>query len=984
MFRPGTRSDRRFRVYHELMQHKVKEILLISSPYDAWVMEQDRGLSEAIVHEYRGLNLSHPPRLTWVASVQEATEKLQTKKFDLAIIIAEFIESLSPEVTEKLRKFAENIPVVRLFHRSPDRIVAQLEHIPSYPLERYFMWSGDTKLFLASIKSIEDELNAERDTHHSAIRVIIFVEDSAKYLSSLLPVLYQELVKQTQRVMEKGLNEEHRMLAMRVRPKILLASSFEGAIELFDRFEQYVLGVISDVRYSRNGKLDGNAGIHLLECVHKKRFDIPLLLTSSESVNCEKAKTIPASFVDKNSPSLHMEVRAFFLKKLGFGEFRFCSKDNREIARASDLRDLGNGLLQLPDDIFMKHWLRNDFSRWLFSRGETLLAQEIRAVQTEDFGNDLEKMRKYLHHKIHTRRMERQKGVIVDFDAEAYDQDTEFLKIGDGSLGGKARGLAFFSTWIDQLTTLRADFDQVQLDTPQTLILTTECFEEFIQINTLDQIIKSDISDEDIAEHFRKGALSDIVLVKLKGFLIKNTNPIAVRSSSLLEDSKYRAYAGLYSTYMLANDHASLETRLAQLTDAIKMVFASTYFERPRSFSLRVGNRIEEEKMAVIIQPIVGSQYNQYYYPAVSGVAQSHNYYPFGRQKSEDGIATIALGLGKAVMEGEKTLRFSPAHPGVLPQRSNVDDILDNSQRKFYALQLGEEASSLSIDEEAGLAERHLHDAKEEFPVRLLSSFYDPQSHSLRDSYQPEGIPVLTFSEILKYNLFPLSQMLQALLAEGQKAMRCPVEIEFSVDLPEKSTQKPRLAILQIRPMGAREELRKIDVDISNPSACFCISHNALGNIENTEMRDIVYVKPDVFDPACSIDIAMQIRGINAALHAAGRRYLLIGPGRWGSADHWLGIPVGWSDICEVGAIVEATHPLVHAEPSQGSHFFHNITSLGISYLNVGHHEEDLLDYQWLSQLSYVAETSHVIHAACSKAFTLKVDGRRSVGMLSK
>lgn len=984
MFRPGTSVNRRFEIFHELMPHKVRHILLISSPYDAWVMEKDRGLSEAIVHEYRGLNLSHPPRLTWAGSLEEATESLEDGRFDLVIIIGEFFESFSPDLTTKIRQFAPNIPVIRLYHRSPDRISEQLEHVPTYPLERFFLWSGDTKLFLASIKSIEDELNVTKDTSHSGIRVIIFVEDSAKYLSSLLPVLYKELVKQTQRVMEKGLDEEHRMLAMRARPKILIASSYEGAMDLFKKFEPYVLGVISDVRFSHGGQIDGSAGIQLLKAILKKRFDIPLLLTSSESTNGEKAATIPASFVDKNSPTLHQDVQSFFLKRLGFGEFSFRLADGQEIARANDLRELGNGLLELPDEIFIDHWLRHDFSRWLFTRGETLLAHEIREVRAKDFDNNLTQMRQYLHQKIYTRRMQRQKGVIVNFDADAYDVDTEFLKIGDGSLGGKARGLAFFASWIDQSATLRKEFEQVKILVPRTLVLTTECFEEFIAANRLEPVIKQELSDEAIATHFRQGALPEATLVKISAFLDKNTLPLAVRSSSLLEDSKYRAYAGLYSTYMLANDHDAHEMRLSQLADAIKLVYASTYFSQPRSFSLRVGNRIEEEKMAVIIQPTVCSRYNQYYYPAISGVAQSHNYYPFGKLKPEDGIATIALGLGKAVMEGGKSLRFCPSHPEILPQRSTVDDLLDNAQRQFYALEAGNKELSLTIDEGAGLIHRDVVEAGDEFPVRMLSSKYNPQEHAIRDSGQGNGIPVLTFSEILKYKMIPLPEILAALLAEGQQAMRCPVEIEFSLDLPENSQQKPQLAIVQIRPMGAREEMRKITVNAKDRSTSFCLSHNALGNTDNDELTDIVYVKPDSFDPSATVDIAAQIRSFNATLETAGRRYALIGPGRWGSTDHWLGIPVGWRDIAGVGAMVETTHPLIHAEPSQGSHFFHNITSLGIPYLNVGHHESDRLDWDWLTQLQIISETSHVVHATFPKSITMKIDGRNSIGVLSK
>ncbi len=470
MFQPESHPDRRFKMFHELMGCKIRNILLISSPYDAWVMEMDRGLSEAIVHEYRGLNLSHPPRLTWVDSVEDATKLLQHQSIDLVIVISERFNSFPVDITQQLRQVSPKIPVVKLYHRISGKVIEELEHVPSLPLERFFLWNGDTTLFLACIKSIEDELNVTSDTRLTGIRVIIFVEDSARYLSSLLPVLYEELVKQTRRVMKKGLNEEHRLLAMRVRPKIMVASSFESGMELFERFEPYVLGVISDVRFSRGGKINGRAGFDLLETIHKKRFDIPLLMTSSESCNAERARLVPAAFVDKNSPTLHLDVRTFFLKKLGFGEFSFKDEDGKEISRATDLHELGNGMLTLPEEVFLKHWRCNDFSRWLFTRGESGLANAIRHVTAEDFDNDLSRMREFLHQKIHSRRMQRQKGVIVDFDADAYDVDTEFLKIGDGSLGGKARSLAFFSSWLDLKSSLREQFTKVTIRFPQTLV----------------------------------------------------------------------------------------------------------------------------------------------------------------------------------------------------------------------------------------------------------------------------------------------------------------------------------------------------------------------------------------------------------------------------------------------------------------------------------------------------------------------------------
>jgi hypothetical protein len=460
--------------------------------------------------------------------------------------------------------------------------------------------------------------------------------------------------------------------------------------------------------------------------------------------------------------------------------------------------------------------------------------------------------------------------------------------------------------------------------------------------------------------------------------------PLAVRSSSLLEDAQFRAYAGLYKTYMLANDHEDLQCRLDQLIDAIKMVYASTYFQAPRAFSRRVGNRIEEEKMAVIIQQLVGDRQGDFFYPAISGVAQSHNYYPFSRMTPEDGIATIALGLGKAVMEGGKSLRFSPRYPSLLPQRSSVDDILKNCQRHFYALKMGEPVCRLGIDDAATLVKREVMDAANEYPVTQLAGTYDPNEHRIRESAYGLGLKVITFAAVLRFDLFPLAGLLEALLKVGREGMGCPVEMEFSVDLPADQGRKPRLAILQIRPMGAREEMTAVQISAEDRLNAICISHQALGNTITTDMADIVYVRPEVFDPAHSTEVARQIAKLNASLLGAGRKYMLIGPGRWGSADHWLGIPVGWDDICGVGAIVETVHPRIHAEPSQGSHFFHNITSLGINYLNVGHHPSDHLDQQWIESLPVETQFEHVLHLTNPQPLTLKVDGRNSIGVILK
>jgi CheY-like chemotaxis protein len=974
--------DPRFKIFHELMGRKVREILLVSTLYDAWIMEEDCRLSERIINEYRGLNLSSPPRLTWVSSKSEALKALERRQFDLVISMHRHSDSDALSLGQEIKKRAPDLPVVHLAHGALPSTECYLDESPPAGIDKTFVWSGNTDLLLAIVKSAEDRMNVLADTQSAGIRVILFVEDSPEYLSSLLPIVYRELVIQTQALLEQGLNEEHRLLTMRARPKILVAESYEEAIALYEKFEPYILGVISDVRFPRNCKLDASSGVDLLKKVKKERFDIPLLLASSESSNAEAASQIPATFVDKNSPGLLSDVRRFIKDQLGFGDFVFRTPDGKELARASNLRDLEKLLPTIPADSFHYHGVRNDFSRWLFARTEILLASKLRPATLADFDYDIERVRTVLIDLIKTRRRERQKGIVVNFEVEEFDPDIEFLKIGQGSLGGKARGLAFMSALLQRWPSILEKFDRVNIVIPQTLVITTDGFETFVDTNNLKSLAKEDLPDEEIAARFLAGEFPQWITEALKTYLAHIKYPLAVRSSSLLEDAQFRAYAGLYKTYLLPNDHPDLECRLDQLQDAIKLVWASTYFYNPKAFARRVGHRTEEEKMAVIVQQLVGEKYGEYFYPAISGVAQSHNYYPFAKMKPEEGICTIAMGLGRMVMEGEKTLRFSPKYPQQLPERSTVEDILENAQRYFYSLKIRGEYPRLGVDETVTLAKREISDAGDEPPVKRLASTYIPAEHRIRDTTHVPGYRLLTFAQVLKYDLFPLAEILSDIMEMGRTGMDCPVELEFSVDLAIKTDDKPRFALLQIRPMSARQELMKVAIENAEKERAFCLSSRALGNCVNNDMADIVYVNPDTFDPGRTPQIALEIGQMNAKLLQTGHKYVLIGPGRWGSADRWLGIPVTWSDISGVGAMVETAHDQLKAEPSQGSHFFHNITALGICYLTVLEAQDNFLDWHWLTTLPVTSQTDYVIHVKLDTPMALKVDGETSQGVI--
>ncbi|HVO83901.1 MAG TPA: PEP/pyruvate-binding domain-containing protein [Syntrophobacteria bacterium] len=970
--------DPRFKIFHELMARKVREILLVSTLYDACIMEEDGRLAERIVHEYRGLGLSEPPRLTWASSAEAALGYLDRTDSDMVITMRRLADMDVYAFGERLKTKNPQLPLILLSHTAPDPRTSP-RHFKKPGIDRTFVWTGNTDLIIALVKSVEDEMNVTHDTDRAKVRVILLVEDSPIYLSILLPVLYRAVLLQTQAVMEQGLNEEHKLLTMRARPKILIAEDFEEATNLYERYLPCLLGVISDTRFSRDGELDDKAGITFLSRVKREQPDVPLLLTSSEPSNAEQAFEIPAEFIDKNSHALQDEVRSFLTGHLGFGDFVFRLPGGHEIDRVSNMHSFEKILPTIPVESFYYHWSRNDFSRWLFARSEIILASKLRPATDNDFSGDVESMRQFIISNIHARRKRQQAGLVASFDASDFDLDTDLLKIGKGSIGGKARGLVFVSNLIHRHADLHKRFPQVRLTFPRTLIITTEGFDAFIQENNLQGLLEMGLSDTEIAQLFIKARFPEWIKEKLMVYLAQVSFPLAIRSSSLLEDNQQQPYAGLYRTYMLPNNHPELNTRLEQLVTAIKLVYASTYFEAPRAFGARTSHGAEQEKMAIIIQRLIGNQYGEFFYPAISGVAQSQNYYPVAPMKTEDGVAHIAVGLGKIVMEGGKVLRFCPKYPHILPQFSTVDDILSNAQRQFYALKMSDQRIQIDLEEESTLARREIADAEGEEPVQLLASAYSPEEHCIRDGVMMAGPKVITFAQVLKHKLFPLPEMLSEILETARAGMGWPVEMEFSVNLGSGRKQRPEFNILQIRPMASEEKLAEVEISPDEISGAFCYSTHALGHGRKGDMADILYVKPDVFEPSRMPEIAREIGKINSMLTRAGRKYLLVGPGRWGSGDRWLGIPVGWADISAVGAIVETTVPQLKVEPSQGSHFFHNITTLGISYVMVTDQGGDFLDWNWLQTLPLAAETPHLAHKQLDDPFILKIDGRRSL-----
>lgn len=966
-----------FKLFHEMMPMKVKEILLVSSPYDAFIMEEDGSLASRIINEYSGLNLSHPPRVTRTASALEALSILDQKAIDLVITTPRLEEMDAFSLSIHMKKINPDLPVILLSH-TPRGVFPLPENRDCSGIDKTFIWSGNSDLLLALVKNTEDHLNVSSDTLNARVRVLILVEDSPVYYSSFLPLIYKKIVKQTQAVLGVGLNEEHRLLRMRSRPKILLANTYEEALALYTRYRSYLLGIISDTRIPKNGQLTEDAGFLLLSRIKKEIADLPMLLLSSEPGNRERAGRIPAVFLDKNAPRLLSELHDFFMNHLGFGDFIFRMPDGTEVARAKDLRSLQARLPHIPDESLWHHARRNHFSNWIMGRSEITLASRFREVKASEF-NDAKSLRNYIISGINEMKKWQQKGVVAQFGQNSFDATImDFVKIGHGSLGGKARGLAFMATLLQQNMGIYEKYPDVEIRIPQTLVISTDGFEAFIQINSLKGLAGQSVPDETIRERFLGAELPDWLVRDLTVYLSQVDYPLSVRSSSLLEDAQFQPYAGLYKTYMIPNNHPSFKKRLDHLLTAVKLVYASTWYEGPRVFSRSTGSTPREEVMAVIIQELSGGAHGDFFYPAISGVAQSHNFYPIGPMKPEEGITHIALGLGKTVVEGEKTLRFSPTYPTLLPQFSRVDDILKNSQHHFYALRIRDYPETLNFDRHCNLEKRDLDDARKEYPILSLASTYVSDEHRIRDTGTVSGEKVLTFAPVLKYGTFPLSGLLMDMQGLGKKGMGCPVEIEFSVNLNSQAGKKGEFNFLQIRPMVAGEDRFEVRIDPGDMANAFAFSRQALGNGKSEELADIIYVKPEAFKTDATVEIAAEISRMNAHLVHSNRRYLLAGPGRWGSSDRWLGIPVQWQHISGVGAIIELRNDRLKADPSQGSHFFQNITSQGIFYVTVTEGSEDFLDWNWINGLSTIRETAHARHVRLDRPMSIKIDGRAS------
>ena len=990
----STSLDFESQTVHQLMPFKVREILLVSSLYDAFIIEEEGLISEMVIGEYRDLQLSSPPRVTRVKSGKEALSQLQKKSYDLIITMSKNI-GMDPFVFgEKIKSLCAETPVFLLATDTADLVKVQ-KHGLSKHIDASFYWVGDSKLFLALIKLLEDKINAPYDINNANVRVLILVEDSIRYYSMFLPLLYSEIVQQTERSISEDVNELQRLLRRRARPKILLATTFEEAMALNEQYGDNVIGIISDVGFFHKGKKDPSAGFSLIEQIRKKNPFLPILMQSAFLENKLKAVELDAVFLHKHSPHLLQDIHQFLLDHLGFGDFVFVQPvknektkevESKELGRASTMEEFEKMMHHLPLESIQFHAQRNDFSNWLLARGEFTLAKILQKKSVSDFTN-LSEVRAHLLHVFNETRRKRQLGVITDFSLQTFEFDSTFTRIGNDSLGGKGRGIAFIRKVLHRFN-LQSKFDDVDLIVPNTVAIATDYFDQFMKENDLVTFFeKTSVSEKEIAHQFLLASLPAELKDRLKIVLQNFTKPLAVRSSSLLEDSQNHPFAGLYSTYMIPNNHHDDQVRLTQLCNAIKLVYASVFYRDARQYISSTAASTEEEKMAVIIQELIGKQYGKYFYPTLSGVAQSYNYYPVGRQKSTDGIVNLAVGLGTAVVGGEHVIRFCPKYPQVLPDFSTADQILENTQNIAYVLDVSSEDVILNENENLTLEKKSISEIVSDRSLDEVVSHFDHNDARVRDGFSEDFPNLVTFANLLKYPSFSFPELLQDLLWRGEQAMGCPVEMEFAVNLPSDTNDlhRPEFAILQIRPLIVSKEQVHVSLkDISKEDVVIKSEH-ALGHGVYKDIKDVVIISPSNFDASKTIQIANEIDEINTQLSESKKPYLLIGPGRFGTQDQWLGVPVKWAQISGAKIIVETDLSHFKVKPSQGTHFLQNITAQGIGYLHISYgRKEEFIDWNFFEKSKPVISLLYVQHLQVPTPFTIKINGKNGKAVIIK
>jgi len=945
------------------------------------MLEDDGRVDEQIFNEYTSLSLRYPPRFTQVTTEEEALAELKDRNFELIICMPNMDNRDIFAAAKEIKIHYPNIPIVVLTPFSKE-VSKRIANEDLSAIDYVFSWLGNAELLLAIIKLIEDKMNAPDDTASVGVQIILLVEDSIRFYSSALPHLYKFVLEQSQMFAKEALNGHQQTLRMRGRPKIKLARTYEEAVRIFNQYRDNMLGIVSDMSFMHDGVKDPYAGYKFGQYVRKTGLIIPFVLESSESNNKVYAKELGASFIDKNSKSYPQDLRKKIMQRFGFGDFVILNPQTKEeIMRIKDLKDLQKKVYQIPDDSLVYHLSRNHFSRFFYSRAMFPPAEVLKRVDVSDY-KDMDEARKLIFDLIVQYRRMKNSGVVAIYQKDRFDEYSNFARIGDGSLGGKGRGLAFMGAMVKRYPKLETE--NFNTNIPKTVVICTDIFDEFMETNELLPVALSDADDETILKYFLRASLPASLIDDLMAFFDVVKSPIAVRSSSLLEDSHYQPFAGIYSTYMIPRLEDKYEM-LRLLSDAIKAVYASVFYRDSKGYMTATSNLIDQEKMAVVLQEVVGNRYNDHFYPTISGVARSLNFYPIGNEKAEDGIANIALGLGKYIVDGGQTLRFSPRHPHNILQMSTMDFALRETQTRFYALDLKNLAEQFSIDDSFNLQRLGLKEADADGSLKYIVSTYDPYDQIIRDGYYPGGRKILSFVNILQHDVFPLAKTLDELLRIGQAEMGRPVEIEFAVNVDPNNHDKATFYLLQIRPIVDNKEIMDEDLTQVGNEETILSSTSVLGHGIVTDVQDIIYVKSGAFNSSNNQLIAYEIEKLNRRFTEEEKNYVLVGPGRWGSSDHWLGIPVKWPHISNARVIVECGLENYRVDPSQGTHFFQNLTSFGVGYFTINPFKGDgWFDEEYLNALPAVEDTEYLRHIHFDKPIVIKMDGKKSLGVVLK
>ena len=967
--------------FANLMNKRIYNVLLIATKYDSFMLEDDGRVDEQIFNEYTSLSLRYPPRFTQVTTEEEALNELKNRNFELIICMPNMDNRDIFAAASEIKVHYPNIPIVVLTPFSKE-VSKRIANEDLSAIDYVFSWLGNSELLLAIIKLIEDKMNAPDDTASVGVQIILLVEDSIRFYSSALPHLYKFVLEQSQMFAKEALNDHQRTLRMRGRPKIKLARNYEEAVRIFDQYRDNMLGIISDMSFMHNGVKDPYAGYKFGQYVRKTGLIIPFVLESSEASNHVYAKELNASFIDKNSKSYPQDLKKKIMQRFGFGDFVILNPHTKEeIMRIKDLKDLQKKVFQIPDDSLVYHLSRNHFSRFFYSRAMFPPAEVLKHVDVSDY-KDMDEARKLIFDLIVQYRRMKNTGVVAVYQKDRFDEYSNFARIGDGSLGGKGRGLAFIGAMVKRYPKLESDNFAVNI--PKTVVICTDIFDEFMETNELYPVALGDADDETILRYFLRASLPSRLIEDLMAFFDVVKSPIAVRSSSLLEDSHYQPFAGIYSTYMVPKIEEKYDM-LRTVSDAIKAVYASVFYKDSKAYMTATSNLIDQEKMAIVLQEVVGSRYNDHFYPTMSGVARSLNFYPIGNEKAEDGIANIALGLGKYIVDGGQTLRFSPRHPHSILQMSTMDFALRETQTRFYALDLKNMAEAFSVDDAFNLVKLGLKDADAEGALKYIVSTYDPYDQIIRDGYYPGGRKILSFVNILQHDVFPLADTLDQILRIGQQEMGRPVEIEFAVNMDPSDHTRATFYLLQIRPIVDNKEIMDEDLSLVKNEETILSSTSVLGHGIVGDVQDIIYVKTGAFNSSNNQLIAYEIEKMNRSFTDQEKGYVLVGPGRWGSSDSWLGIPVKWPHISNARVIVECGLENYRVDPSQGTHFFQNLTSFGVGYFTVNPFKGDgWFDEAFLNAQPAVEETEYLRHVHFDAPITIKMDGKKSLGVVLK